>query len=94
MNSGSRLRRILRREASNPQQSEILIPVVKLMVADWPKNEEVPFHIERFVDSWVKETFIWTLAAFFISSITENLNSRIFYSLKILQHILHSAIRF
>ena len=27
------------------------------------KNEELLVHSERFVDSWIEETFIWILAA-------------------------------
>ena len=28
------------------------------------KNEELLVHSERFVDSWIEETFIWILVAF------------------------------
>ena len=40
------------------------------------KNEELLVHSERFVDSWIEETFI--LVAFVMSSTTESLNFEAF----------------
>ena len=44
---------------------------------DWPslliglQNDELPFHSERLVNSWIEETFIWILVALFVASITK-----------------------
>ena len=51
---------------------------------DWPslliglQNDELPFHSERLVNSWIEETFIWILVALFVASITKNLTFETF----------------
>ena len=35
-------------------------------------------HSERFVDSWIEETFIWMLATSVYTSIFENFNFEVF----------------
>ena len=60
---GTRLQCSLGSEASDPRQLEILNAAVKFMEANWP-SEELLIHSERFVDSWIEETFVWILVAF------------------------------
>ena len=50
------LRRGLRSEASNPRQLEVRVAAEKF--------KELLVHTGRFVDSWIKEKFVWILAAF------------------------------
>ena len=61
---GMRLRCSLRSEASFSRQLEALIAAVKFVEANRLQNEELLVHRERFVDSWIKEIFIWVLKAF------------------------------
>ena len=70
MRSGTRLRRSLRSEASNPRQLKILVTAVKFMEANWPSSEELLLHSERFAGSWIE--------VLFIASVTENMNSEVF----------------
>ena len=51
------------KQASNFRQLEILIAGGSSRKLNGLKNEELLVHSERFVDSWVEETFIWILAA-------------------------------
>ena len=55
------------------------------------KNEELLAHSERFVDYWIKETFIWILAALFMANITANLNSEVFLALAVRGSNLHQS---
>ena len=91
MRLGTRLRSILESEATKLRQLKILTTAVKFKETNWPQNEELLVDSERFVDSWVEETFILILTAFhfhFISfsfihaaamaSIIKNMNWRCF----------------
>ena len=64
MRSETSLRCSLRSESSHSRQLEILIAASKFVEANGIKRKELLVQGERFVDSWIKETFIWILAAF------------------------------
>ena len=61
---GARLQFSLRSEASDPRQLEIFNAATKFMEANCLKNEEPLIRSDKFVDSWIEETFVWILVTF------------------------------
>ena len=67
MPSRPRLQCSLRSEASNPRKLAVLAVLNAAVKFTWKliglQNEETVIHSERFVDSWIEETFVWILVA-------------------------------